>query len=52
MAHPPKEKQLPDDIMEHDDHTLMEAIFGPQVMAAVDKVVAERSTEEEDQQLM
>lgn len=49
MAHPPKEKHLPADIMEQDDHDLMEAIFGPQIMAEVDKVVEERSTDESDQ---
>ena len=39
----PKKKALPDDVMERDDHDLMECIFGKEVMGEVDKVVAERS---------
>ena len=49
MAHPPKEKQLPVGILEQDDHDLMEAIFGPQIMVEVDKIVEERSTDDVNQ---
>ncbi len=48
MAHPPKKKQLPPDILERDDHDLMESIFGKEVMAEVDKIVEERSEEKEN----
>ena len=45
MAHPSKKKQLPSDILEYDDHDLMESIFGKEVMVEVDKIVEERSKE-------
>ena len=40
---PKKKKQLPDDVLEKDDHDIMECIFGKEVMEEVDKVVADRS---------
>ena len=39
----PKKKALPDDVLEKDDHDLMECIFGKEVMEEIDKVVADRS---------
>ncbi len=39
----PKKKTLPDDVLEKDNHDLMECIFGKEVMEEVDKVVADRS---------
>ena len=48
MAHPSKKKQLPPDILERDDHDLMESIFGKEVMVEVDKIVEERSEEKEN----
>ena len=38
-----KKKTLPDEVLEKNDHDLMECIFGEKVMEEVDKVVAERS---------
>ena len=43
----PKKKTLPDDVLERDDHDLMECIFGKEVMEEVDKVVTERSKVDE-----
>ena len=45
MAQSPREKKLPADILERDDHDFMESIFGKEVMDEVDKVVEERSTD-------
>ena len=39
----PKKKTLLDDVMERNDHDLMECIFGKKVMEEVDKLVADRS---------
>ena len=43
----PKKKTLPDDVMERDDHDLMECIFGKEVMKEVDKVVVDRSKKDD-----
>ena len=44
----PKKKTLPDDVLEKDDHDLMECIFGKEVMEEVDKVVADRCEKEKN----
>ena len=43
MTQPSKEKKLPPDTLERNDHDLMETIFGKEIMTEVDKVVEERS---------
>ena len=55
MAQTPKGKQLPADILERNDHDMMESIFGKEIMDEVDKVVEERSGEkkrDDDDQLI
>ena len=46
MSQPSKEKKLPADLLERDDHDIMETIFGKEIMTEVDKVVAERSEDD------
>ena len=46
----PKKKTLPEDVLERDDHDLMECIFGKEVMEEVDKVVADRSGNNESKE--
>ena len=43
MTQPYKEKKMPPDTLERNDHDLMESIFGKDIMTEVDKVVEERS---------
>ena len=52
MAQNPPEKKkrkLPKDALERNDHDLMECIFGKRIMKAIDKVVAERSKDDESE---
>ena len=51
MAQKPPEKKkrkLPEDALKHGGRYLMQSIFGDEVMAEVDKVVAERSKEKKN----
>ena len=48
MAQTPKGKQLPADILERNDHDMMESIFGKEIMVEVDKIVEERSGKKEN----
>ncbi len=43
----PRKRKLPEDALERDDHDFMECIFGKHIMKEVDKVVAERSKDDE-----
>ena len=55
MTQPSKEKKLPPDALERNDHDLMETIFGKETMTEVDKVVEERSKDpqkDDDDQIM
>ena len=53
MAHKsPMKKKLPEDVLERNDHDLMEAVFGKKVMKEIDKEVAKRSSDDEDNVFM
>ena len=43
----PKKKQLPKDVLEKNDHDLMECIFGKKIMKEIDKVVADRTKKDD-----
>ena len=52
MAQPSKEKKLPPGTLEQGDHDLMETIFGKKIMKEVDKVVDERSRQDDNDENM
>ena len=43
-----KKRKLPEDALKRGGRHLMQSIFGDEVMAEIDKVVAERSEEKKD----
>ncbi|MCY4489696.1 MAG: hypothetical protein OXF11_21660 [Deltaproteobacteria bacterium] len=48
MAQPSNEKKLPKDLLKRGDHDIMEHLFGKRIMKEVDKIVAERSQEDDN----